>query len=100
MTYRFQHCQAIVPRQEQFRRFGGDVAEWRCMAVLTKERIEILLDYELAANTAQIRGMTGWSMNSSCVSSYEDPSSAEHHGSLSVFQSATRSPRRPATTAA
>jgi len=79
MTYRFQHCQIVVPRQAQFRRFGGDVAEWRCMVALTRERIEILLDYELAANSVQIRGMTGWSTNSSCVVAYDDPSGAEPH---------------------
>jgi len=76
MTYRFQHCQVVVPREGQFRRFDGDVAEWRCMAALTKERIEILRDYQLAANKVQVWRTKGWSMNTSCAISYDEPSRA------------------------
>jgi uncharacterized protein YecT (DUF1311 family) len=78
MTYRFQHCQVVVPREKQLQRFGGDVAEWRCMAALTRERIEILRDYQVNASKVQAGSRTeGWSLNSSCVVSYDEPSRAK-----------------------
>jgi uncharacterized protein YecT (DUF1311 family) len=78
MTYRFQHCHVVVPRGEQFHRFDGDVAEWRCMAALTKERIEILRGYQLHASKVPASPRTeAWSVNSSCVMSYDEPSRAK-----------------------
>jgi len=71
MAYRFSHCQVVVPLGQQFVWFGRniDLATLQCMEALTRERIEILRDYQVHASKAPVVGRGPTPVDFGCVTS-------------------------------